>query len=70
MLHIIVMDVSEAYQLWKYHTPWNTVVFPTSSPFIKFAIRPKNIPIGDTHAIMSNKKRNDIFFLMKINMFQ
>ena len=46
------------------------VTFPTNSPFIKFAIRPKNIPIGETHAIISNKKRDDIFFFMKINMFQ
>ena len=28
-----------------------SVILPISSPFIKFAIRPKNIPIGDTQAI-------------------
>ena len=30
---------------------------------MKFAIRPKNIPIGDTHAIISSKKKVSIFFL-------
>ena len=39
------------------------VIFPTSSALMKFAIRPKNIPIGDTHAIISNKKKVDIFLL-------
>ena len=38
------------------------VIFPTSSPFIKFAIRPKNIPIGDTQAIISKKNYILTFF--------
>ena len=38
------------------------VIFPTSSPFIKFAILPKNIPTGETQAIISSKKKVEIFF--------
>ena len=50
-------------------TPQNTlVVLPTSSPFIKLAIRPKNIPTGETQAIMSNKKSDNIF-LFKENKY-
>ena len=42
------------------------VTFPTSSPLIKFAIRPKKIPIGETQAIISNKKKVfQIFFFEK-----
>ena len=44
-------------------TPHETlVIFPTSSALMKFVIRPKNIPIGDTHAIISNKKKLIFFF--------
>ena len=32
---------------------------------MKFATRPKNIPIGATKAIISNKKKVDIFFLIE-----
>ena len=32
------------------------VTLPTSSPFIKLAIRPKKIPIGETQATISNKR--------------
>ena len=39
-----------------------SVVLPTSSPLIKLAIRPKNIPIGATQTITSNKKKVGIFF--------
>ena len=42
-----------------------SVAFPTSSPLIKFAIRPKKIPIGDTHAIISNKGSHIPFFANK-----
>ena len=38
-----------------------SVAFPTSSPLIKLAIRPKKIPIGDTQAMTSNKNKVDIF---------
>ena len=37
------------------------VILPTSSPLIKFATRPKKIPIGETQAIISNKKKVDKF---------
>ena len=44
-------------------TPQKTfVVLPTSSPLIKFAIRPKKIPIGATKAIISSRKKVGIFF--------
>ena len=44
-------------------TPHITVVvLPTSSPLIKFAILPRKIPIGETQAIISNKKSELIFF--------
>ena len=44
-------------------TPQKTsVVLPTSSPLIKLATRPKNIPIGATKEIISNKKKVGIFF--------
>ena len=33
---------------------------PISSPLIKFAIRPKKIPIGETHAITSKKRRDEV----------
>ena len=39
------------------------LILPTNSPLIKFAIRPKKIPIGDTQAIISNKNRVDKFLL-------
>ena len=55
---------------WKNHTPRNDVALPINSPFTKFAKRPKNIPIGDTQAKMSNIKKTGIFFLKKISMFQ
>ena len=38
------------------------VCLPYSSALIKFAILPKNIPIGATQAIISNKNRAFIFF--------
>ena len=38
------------------------VAFPMSSPFTKFAKRPKKIPIGETVAITSNKNKVFIFF--------
>ena len=38
------------------------VILPLSSPLIKFAIRPKNIPIGDTQAIISKKNKYLNFF--------
>ena len=34
-----------------------SVALPTSSPFIKLAIRPKKIPIGATQAITSSIKK-------------
>ena len=37
------------------------VVLPTNSPLIKLAIRPKNIPIGATHAIKSRKTKKLTF---------
>ena len=44
-------------------TPHDTfVTLPTSSPLIKLAIRPKNIPIGDTHAMISSRKKVGTFF--------
>ena len=44
-------------------TPQKTsVVLPTSSPLIKLATRPKNIPIGATKETISNKKNVAIFF--------
>ena len=33
------------------------VTFPINSPLIKFAILPKKIPIGETQAIISSKKK-------------
>ena len=41
------------------------VIFPTSSPLMKFAIRPKNIPIGATHAITSNSNNELKFFFFE-----
>ena len=46
------------------------VALPTNSPLIKLAILPKNMPIGETQATISNKKNTGIFFLDKINRFQ
>ena len=47
-------------------TPQKTfVVLPTNSPLIKLAIRPKNIPIGATQTIISNKKKVGIFFFIE-----
>ena len=46
-----------------------SVTFPTSSPLIKLAILPKNIPIGETQAITSSKKNVDIFFFVKKCMY-
>ena len=45
-------------------TPQDTeLILPTSSPLIKFAILPKKIPIGETHAIISSKKNvEDLIF--------
>ena len=34
-----------------------SVTFPTNSPLMKFAILPKNIPIGDTQAMTSSKNK-------------
>ncbi len=42
-----------------------SVIFPTNSPLIKFAMRPKNIPIGETHAMTSNKIKADIFLFIE-----
>ena len=39
------------------------LTLPTNSLLIKFAILPKNSPIGETHAIISNKRSLWIFFL-------
>ena len=64
MLHIIVRDVLASISIAGNITLHETLVaFPTNSPFIKFAIRPKNIPTGETQAIISNKKKDDIFLL-------
>ena len=41
------------------------VTFPISSPLIKLVIRPKNIPNGDTHAIISSKKRAETSLLIE-----
>ena len=41
------------------------VAFPISSPLIKFAIRPKKIPIGETQAITSNKKKVEMFLALE-----
>ena len=38
------------------------LTLPTNSPLIKFAIRPKKIPIGETQAIISKKKKFFNFF--------
>ena len=42
-----------------------SVVLPTSSPLIKLANLPKNMPIGETHAIISSKNSVSIFFLIE-----
>ena len=47
-------------------TPQETSVdLPTSSPLIKLAIRPKNIPIGATQATISSNKKAGIFFFFR-----
>ena len=47
-------------------TPHNIFVgLPTSSPLIKFANLPKKIPIGETHAIISNITKNLIFLFIE-----
>ena len=38
--------------------------FPISSAFIKLAILPKKIPIGETQATISNKKKDLIFLFL------
>ena len=44
-------------------TPQKTsVVLPTSSPLIKLAIRPKNIPIGATKQLYLIRKKLVYFF--------
>ena len=39
------------------------MTLPISSPLIKFAMRPRKIPIGETQAIMSNKNNAGRFLL-------
>ena len=52
--------------VWKNNTPRNRANFAaTNSPFIKFAIRPKNIPIGETQAIISKRKNVCNLFLIE-----
>ena len=42
------------------------MTLPINSPLIKFAARPKKIPIGATQAIMSNIKNVETFFFLQI----
>ena len=47
--------------IWK-NNQGTEVTLPTSSPFIKFAILPKKIPIGETQAIISGGTMTVCFF--------
>ena len=56
-LHIIEKGVLATYlYVGKITLQETLVTFPYSSPLIKLAIRPKKIPIGETQAMISNKK--------------
>ena len=43
------------------------MTLPQSSPFIKFAILPKNKPIGTTEQITSPNSRKGLFFFQEYN---
>ena len=65
LLHIIAGCLAIISVVGKITPQGILVTFPISSPFIKFAIRPKKIPIGETQAIISNKKSRYFFFSRK-----